>query len=229
MKRQVGCSSVHLEKSSRRKASFCSAVIEKMLPSSDQAAHTPASTLTRTPDVFFFYLKRRWTRKFWWLREPRLSDFFSIAIVGFCSFFLSLNERPLNTSIRWNSFCPWISRRVTWASSAESEPAQFWVNCSFNTHVHFLDKPTRCCFTSPRFTFLWPIERNADEIPALNPRAPPQHREKYIYIYIFFLHKSKNKCWVKCGLRPFCRSLAPTKRTQKPKKTAHCSFSNVCK
>lgn len=106
--------------------------------------------------------RRLWGRNLHWL-------FFH------CWFLFFFSLIPLYTSIRWNSFCPRISSRVTWASSAESEPAQFWVNCSFNAHVHFLDKPTRCCFTSPSFTFLWPIERNADETPALNHRAPPQH------------------------------------------------------
>lgn len=178
-----------------------------------------ADTDTRRLFFSFFFLMP--------LRNKPPLTFFILSLLVCVLFFLSFHERPLYTSIRWNSFCPWISRRVTWASSAESEPAQFWVNCSFNTHVHFLDKPTRCRFTSPSFTFLWPIERNADEIPALNPRAPPQHREKYIYIFFYTRAKINVEWNVDRG--PSVEVSLQRNERRSQKKTAHFSFSNVCK
>lgn len=142
MKQQVGCFSLYLEKIRQIYMNFFALLLlRKCCPGCMATLQHPRWHGHLV--IFFFFFKYKKKMKQEYIDDCKSQDclafFFFDCLCWFSVPCFFLSQWREYTSIRWNSFCPWISRGVTWASSAEPQPAQFWVNYSFYTHIHFLD------------------------------------------------------------------------------------------
>lgn len=223
MKRQVGCSSVHLEKSSRRKASFCSAVVEKMLPSSDQAGHTTASTLTRTPDVFFFLFKKKMNQKMLMTARAKIVWLFFCCHCWFLLFFsLSMNDHCTHPSgeILSAHESPEGSRGP--AQQSQNPLNSGWTAPIIHTSISWTNLKDAAS-PPPASPF---FDRLRETVMKSRRWIPELHHSIERNIYFFFYTRPKIN--VECIAALLSKSRS-NETNAEAKKTAHCSFSNVCK